>query len=292
MRGGAPLRVPLSVRGGVPLTVQPWKNACASELEDEAERRIDLPQLVEGQVSDLVSKPAGVDGRGLLHQHASRGAVDHHLRSEAGRSSGRGCGGNQPRGEREVIGLDHDGEATALVLVPPRVSGGTQPIDLTTHASCPCLEGPGRLSSVLFVDRQRRGLSPERGSGPLTSSVDQGCTNCGRDRGAISGQHCEGSGGVVVRPKGDGVSHATTVTHNVRHTLAMTGSSALVDRPSAEGRAARQDIGPSQIAAVRRWLVRRSAGRGHDSASGRGQQRRKLLAPDYPNRIEGSTTSK
>jgi hypothetical protein len=43
-----------------------------SEVEDEAERRIDVPQLIEGQVSNVNPKTAGVDCCCLLSEYPGR----------------------------------------------------------------------------------------------------------------------------------------------------------------------------------------------------------------------------
>jgi hypothetical protein len=57
-----------------------------SEVEDEAECRVDLPKFVEPEVSHLVAETGGVDCRCLLYQYPSRPTVDFYLGSEAGRS--------------------------------------------------------------------------------------------------------------------------------------------------------------------------------------------------------------
>jgi hypothetical protein len=57
-----------------------------SEVEGEAECRVDLPKFVEAEVSDLVAETGGVDCRCLLRQYPSWSTVDFYLGSEAGRS--------------------------------------------------------------------------------------------------------------------------------------------------------------------------------------------------------------
>jgi hypothetical protein len=58
-----------------------------SEVEDEAERRVDLPKFVKGEVSHLGAEPVGINCRCLLRQNPSRSTADFYLGSEAGRSS-------------------------------------------------------------------------------------------------------------------------------------------------------------------------------------------------------------
>lgn len=52
----------------------PWLGRIVdgSEVEDEAERRVDLPQLIEGQLSNLSPKTAWVDCCRLLCQNPGR----------------------------------------------------------------------------------------------------------------------------------------------------------------------------------------------------------------------------
>jgi hypothetical protein len=68
------------------------------ECQDDAERGIDLLNLIEGQMTDVLTKTTWIHCRGLFGQYAGHLAPQRDLRSEAGRPRGSGRWCYQPRG--------------------------------------------------------------------------------------------------------------------------------------------------------------------------------------------------
>ncbi|GAB1812120.1 hypothetical protein MUNTM_11580 [Mycobacterium sp. MUNTM1] len=74
-----------------------------SEIEDDAQRRINAAHLVDAEQPDAFAEPAWVDRRDLLGKDAGAYAADFNLGSKAGGTSRRRRRGNEPGRQRQLI---------------------------------------------------------------------------------------------------------------------------------------------------------------------------------------------
>jgi hypothetical protein len=74
-----------------------------SEIEDDAQCRINAAHLVEAEEPDAFAEPARVDRRGLLGKHPGVHAADFNLGTKAGGTSRRGRWRDQPCRQRQLV---------------------------------------------------------------------------------------------------------------------------------------------------------------------------------------------
>ena len=109
-----------------------------SEVKDESERSVDVPQLVGCDTARGIAEASWIDRCCLLGQHPCRSPVDLDLGSKACGTRRRGGRSYQPCRERKLIGLDNDGVAGISLLVSVGAARCAQPVHLTTHVRSPC----------------------------------------------------------------------------------------------------------------------------------------------------------
>jgi hypothetical protein len=104
------------------------------QVQDRAQRHIDLHKLAVAETPCELAQALGVNGGRLLHEDSHLLPQELDRRVDHGAEGLSRSRGHQPCGQVLVsVGLDHYGISLTTLLMPLRGAWVLQPIDVTMH---------------------------------------------------------------------------------------------------------------------------------------------------------------
>lgn len=106
--------------------------------ENRQERCVDRSHFIAVQPpGKLAQSHLGVDDCQLLYQHSRFHTIDVDLWAKGSSTSTSRRGGDDPRGQRKIVGLNHHCITRPSLLVASRVLRCPESVQITTHGSHP-----------------------------------------------------------------------------------------------------------------------------------------------------------